>query len=504
MAVFALAQGGLAASARAQEPDSTSSAGTDSTVFEATPAPRGAPLDPPGSRRVSLADALARALDVSPEVAAASATADGSDARYALARASRFLTTFRLESAHSLAPGLIIPADNTAPLTDLYLNPGVRDDWSRLRPFNRVAVEVLQPLWTWGELEGSLDAARSGARSDRAAVDVVRQTVALRLAETYQGLRLARHLDGLARETSRIVGGARSELKRLVDEGDTTVTSADLYELRLAEQQLRRQGVEVRERFATARAALARQMFDDAGTGGAAPLAPADTALAPIAFDRLDLDAYLASAEAQRPEIRQAEAGVAARQALVRVARSDLYPKVGLGLTAAYSYAHGRQRQRSPYLQDPYLSRPVRPGIGIRQNLAFGQTRARIRQAEAALRQTEALGQGARQLAAFETEDAYRSLVIAEDALAAADTSLSIAREWERDAQIGYDLGLTSARELVRATRARLEAAVDRATRVERYNVAVLRLLARTGGLTPEAVRALGAAPGAGGTLLDD
>ena len=275
-----------------------------------------------------------------------------------------------------------------------------------------------------------------------------------------------------------------------------------MYELRLAEQTLRRQATEVRERLATARSALALQLFDDAGRddtgrdGAAAPIAPADTVLAPLPFRRAPLAAYLAAAESGRGEIRQAEAGLEARRALVRVARSDLYPKLGLGVTASYSYVHGRIRQRSPYVQDPYLGRPVRPGLGLRQNLAFGQTRARIRQAEAAVRQTEALGRGAHALAAFETEEAYRNVVIAEDALAAADTALAIAREWERDAQIGADLGLTSPRDLVRATRARLDAAIDRATRVERYNVAVLRLLARTGGLTPAAVRALDAAAG--------
>ena len=495
----------LVPAARAQVVDSTgvgeTTADTSAVPDEAPARPAPVPLDPPGNRRIGLADALTRALAVSPEVAAASAAADGSDARYALARASRYLTTFRVETAHSLAPGLRIPDDNTFPLTALYLNPGVRDDWGRLRPFNRISVDILQPLWTWGELSGSIDAAKDGARSDRAAVDVARQTVALRLAETYQGLRLARHLDGLARETARIVGGAKNEIQRLVDEGDSTVTSADVYELRLAEQQLRRQATEVRERLATARSALALQLFDDGG----APLAPADTVLVPIPFVRDSLGVYLGDAADQRAEIRQADAGIAARRALVRVARSDLYPKLGLGVTASYSYVYGRPRQRTPYLQDPYLGRPVRPGLGLRQNLAFGQTRARIRQAEAALRQTEALGRGARQLAAFETEEGYRSVVIAEDALSAADTSLAIAREWERDAQIGFDLGLTSARELVRATRARLDADIDRATRVERYNVAVLRLVARTGGLTPEAARTLGAAAtAADGTLLDE
>jgi outer membrane protein len=447
-------------------------------------------LDPPGTLHLTLPAALARVLAASPEVGAAEATADYARARYAQARAGRWLTEFELRTAHSLAPGLRVPAGSPYPREAIYLDPGVRNEWDRLRPYNRVDVEALQPLLTWGELSGTLDAARFGAESDAAAADVQRGATALRFAETYYGLVLARHLDGLARETGRLITRARTQVQDLLDGGDTTLSTSDLYELRLAEVEQRRLAAEVAGRLATARAGAARQLFLPDGT----PFAPADSALAPLPFVRDSLSTYVETALDARPELRQARAGLRARQALVRVARSDLYPKLGLGVSATYGYAHGRYNPPTPYIGDPFITRTVRPGLGLQQNLAFGQTRARIQQAEAQAREVRYRAEGATQLVAFEASEAYHALVAAEAGVAAADETLTIAREWALQAGIDYDLGLASARDLVRATRARLEAEAAWADRVYRYNLTVVRLLGRTGRLVPAAAR---------GTLVD-
>ncbi len=383
-----------------------------------------------------------------------------------------------------------MPENSPYPREALYLDPGVRNDWKHLRPYNRVDIELLQPLLTWGEVAGTLDAARYGAQSDAAAVDVQRTATALRFAETYYGLVLARHLDGLARETGRLIGGARRQMEALVAEGDSTISSSDVYELRLAEVEQRRQAAELAERLATARTGAARQLLLPDGT----PFAPADSVLAPIPFVRDSLSVYVTLAGAQRPEVRQAEAGIRARDAQVRVARSNQYPKLGFGLSVAYGGAYGRYNPPTPYIGDALITKQVLPGLGLRQNLAFGQTRARIQQAEAQAREVRFLAEGARQLVAFEAEEAYRTLASAASNLASAEEAQTIAREWALQAGIDFDLGLASARDLVRATRARLEADAAWADRVYRYNVAVVRLLGRTGGLAAVAQR---------GTLVD-
>ena len=82
--------------------------------------------------------------------------------------------------------------------------------------------------------------------------------------------------------------------------------------------------------------------------------------------------------------------------------------------------------------------------------------------------------------------------------LAAADSSVRIAGEWLRAEQIDYDLALGEPKTLVAAARADLEARAGRVEAVRRYNLAVLRLLARTGLLADTAARS-----GPAGTLFE-
>ncbi len=309
--------------------------------------------------QMGIEEAMQAALRVSPEVGAAQADARFARARQSEARASRFLTTFNAQTAHSLVPGLRIPDDNTQPLDALYLNPDVRNDPGKLRPYNRIEVEIVQPLWTWGELSGSIDAARHGVEVEDAKTAIKQREVALRLGESYYGLLLANALQRLARETGSVVDRAKVEIQRLLDEGAEDVDYADLYQVQLTEQEYLRRVVEVREGQATALTALRRQLFLPEG----AVFAPADSALSPIDFTLDSLEVYFDAALRNRAEMAQARAGLAAREALVRVAKSDYYPKLGLGISATYAYAAGRERQRNPYIKEPYLSRSVEPGF---------------------------------------------------------------------------------------------------------------------------------------------
>ncbi len=427
--------------------------------------------------RLGLGAALREALRVSPEVGAARAEADFARARHLEARASRFLTDFRAQTAHSAAPGLDIPGNNPFPDEALYLNPEVRNDWADLRPFNRIEVSLLQPLWTWGELGGSIEAARHGARVEEAEVEGKRRQVALRLGESYYGLLLALRLGEVASETGRVLDRAKGEIQRLLDEGSEDVDYADLYQVQITEQEYLRRAVEVRERQATAAMALRRQLFLPDGT----LFAPADSVLAPLPFTRDSLDVYFSLALRHRSEMAQARAGLAARQALVRVARSDYYPKLALGVSASYSYAHGRHRQPNPYISDPFLGRSVRPGLGMQQKLNFGITRAKVQQAEAQAATVRHQLEGAEQLVLFEVEEAYRNLRVAEAALQALEQTAQLTREWERAEQLDFDLDLGNVNNLVRAVQARLTTEASYAEAIQRYNVAVLRLLAATG-----------------------
>ncbi|MEL6444967.1 MAG: TolC family protein [Bacteroidota bacterium] len=435
------------------------------------------PSASPDTLRLDLAEAMQRALNDSPEVAIEAAGQDFAEARAQQARRSRYATEFTLTTGHAVAPGL----RGVDPVLDpnaQYLNSELRNDWADPRPYNQYEVELLQPLYTAGELGGQIAAAEAGVRLEAAEVDQKASEVALRTGDLYYTLLLTQRLDALTAEAGDALSVAQRELQALLDEGDPDVDDADLFQLRLFEQEYRRQVAEVREQAALARIALARQVLTPN-----AVVVPADLDLTAVTFQRDALGVYQDVALAQRSEMRRAQAGYAARDALVRVARSDFYPKLFLSITQGGRYAAGRRQQANPYVSDDFLGTGLRAGVGIRLNLAYHQTRAKVAQAIAERDEVRAQRTAAEQLILFDVEEAYRQLVIAEEALVSRQEATSIAGDWLRTEQINADLGFGTTDNLVAAVRADLDARAAELAAVRAYNVAVLTLLDATGTL---------------------
>jgi outer membrane protein TolC len=197
-----------------------------------------------------------------------------------------------------------------------------------------------------------------------------------------------------------------------------------------------------------------------------------------------------------RPEVDQARAGVEAREALVDVAQSDYYPKIGVQASIAQSVTlPERPNPKNAFVGDSFMGTGTRTGVGIALDLNFGQTQAKVEQAKAELSEVEHQQAAARQLVQFEVEEAFRNLVIANTAVESRDRSTTISGEWLRTEQINFDLGFADTENLVKAVRADLEARARYAEAVKQYNVAVLKLLRATGTLTDRVQN---------GTLIDN
>ena len=423
---------------------------------------------------VGLQDVMQQALGASPEVGYLRADHGSAEARSDLARASRFLTEFSSSSALSVAPGVTNP--NGVDPHALYLDPAVRNDFSSLAPFAYTDVSLVQPLYTWGRLGASLDAAAHGADAASAAVAGKEREVALRAAELYFNVLLAEDFVRLTARAGDIVEQAKGEIARLLEEGSPDVDEAERYQVLITEQEFERRVAEVAEQRKVAYAGLRRQlMLHDSTT-----LVPADGALEPLRFELDGLGLYLAAA-LERPVMRQARAGMAARDALVRAARADYYPQVVLVASASVSGAAGRYRQPNPFVSDGFRAARARTGVGIRQKLNFAQTRAKVTQARAEREAVDFRLQAAEQYVLFETEAAWREVRIKQSALASQDSSLAITKEWLRVEYINFDLELGDTENLVKAVRANLELEARYLEAVRDYNMAVFRLLAASG-----------------------
>lgn len=434
---------------------------------------------------LDLSETVRRALEVSPEVGVREAQRAYDKARLAEARASRYLTEFNLTTGHSVAPGLSIPPSNPFPRDALYLNPLVENDWSigALRPFNLVEIEALQPLWTWGQIGGAIEAASYGVEVAAAEVQVKRHEVALRTATLYNDLLLAQALERVAGEAGSIVDRALEEVQRLLDEGATGVDVADMYQTRITQQEYLRRVVEVEQRLQTVRSAVHRQLFLPEDVA----LLTITTLLEPIVFSLEPIETYEDLALANRPELRQAAAGIKAREAQVEAAQADYFPKLFLSASARYAYAYGRPSQTNAYIGDPFAGGGLTVGVGIRQNLNFFQTEALVDQAKAQRNEVRRLQEAATQLALFQVEEALRNVHISRAALESQANSLQLSKEWLRTEQINFDLGLGETENLVKAVRANLTLQVAYYEAVRNYNVAVLKLL-HAAGVLPRTV----------------
>ncbi|PSR03104.1 MAG: TolC family protein [Bacteroidetes bacterium SW_8_64_56] len=406
------------------------------------------PAPPPDTVSVTLTEALVQALEASPEVDRRRAQRRLAAARREEARANRFLTDVSLDVASSFAPGLTDFGDEASNVPEdlQYLHPSRQNDWSidALRPFGRLEIAARQPLWTW--------------------------------------VLLTKELDRLADRTQDVIDRAKREINRLLDEGDESVSQADLFQTRLTEEETKRRIVEIDQNRATARSALRRQLFLPDET----TVVPAADELQPLSFSVHpdSLDYYIKRGLQNRPEVEQAEAGVKAREALVDVAQSDYYPKIGVQASLSQSVTlPERPNPDNAFVGDSFMGTGTRTGIGIQQNLNFGQTEARVDQAKAELEEVKHQQTAARQLVHFEVEEAYRSLITAKANVESRDRSTTIAGEWLRTEQVNFDLDLGDTEDLVKAVRADLEARARYLEAVKQYNVAVLNLLQATGTL---------------------
>jgi len=321
----------------------------------------------PDTISVNLVSAIRRSLRVSPEVGVEEADLNRANALRRFAKAHRYLAEFEATSAHSTSPGLDNP--NGTPKGELYLDPEVRNDWKNLNAFNRLEIKAIQPIFTWGEVSGNISAARFGAHAQEEAVRAKELEVAARTGEMYYGLLLTEALTRLTREAGENVDKAIKEIERLLDEGAEGVDDADLFQVQITQQEFNKRVVEVEQKHLTAVAALSRQMFLSEGQ----TLVTEETVLSSIPMDLQPLEFYLQQALTNRPVLARAAAGFRAREALVTVARSDLFPKLFLAASAKYSAAPDRFRQRNPYVSDPFLSRGLQIGFGFRQKLNFNR-----------------------------------------------------------------------------------------------------------------------------------
>lgn len=371
---------------------------------------------------------------------------------------------FKLTGGVAIAPSL--KGSNVfSPNTDISLSSSLAVGW-------RVGIEGVLPLWTFGKITNLWDAAGSYVKVTEAEMEKERDAVRADVRKAYFGLQLARDARVLLGDVRSAITKAEETLnKRLAkDEGDPI----DLLKLQTYASEL---DVRESESERWSNVALSGLRFYT----GVPTLDIPDEPLRPPKHQVGHVTRYLGAATLHRPEIAMARAGVAARSAQVQLARSMLFPDVGVGFSLSTSAAPAIADQINPYVVDP--GNYFRYGVALvfQWKLDFLPGVARIRQAEAQLDEVRAQQRFALGGVAAEVEVAYAEVIDWQKRVDTYSKAVKTAKKWLITVQQGIEIGTIADKELLEPAKAYATNKFSQMNAVMELDLAMSRLAKATG-----------------------
>lgn len=419
----------------------------------------GATEEPPA---YSLGDCIRAALENSPDLAAARAEIAAARARLDQAKAGRFG-----QADYTQYLGIVNRARGT--VNDDPPRDDREDFFNHPGPFTRIELNVNVPLWTFGKLDAALAAAEGGLARQLADGEKRRAEVAQNTRQLYYALLLSRQLSLVLRDMLETMDKAVAKTQARLDRGEKSVTDLDVLKLRIGRARFAKGVLEVETSAGLARNALARAV----GLEPEAPFDIRDRKLEPLPADLAPLEHYLDRGLRDRPEWKELQSGLAAQTAKVEMEEAGYYPSFFLATGVHYAYAGNREEQKNPFANEEFnYLRPIGV-VGLRWDLGFLATRAKVEEARAELEALKAREREARSGLLLEIRKAYSDVVQLGETIKTTEEGRKAARALLVLTVSNFDLGLGEAEALFEGLGAYTEASADHLRAVHDYNVAL-------------------------------
>ncbi len=222
-------------------------------------------------------------------------------------------------------------------------------------------VEAKIPLYTWGQKENYLDAAKLGKQVEEQEKIKEKNSLHYKIKEIYYGILLANSVLDFLAGVEEDMDKAIKELKK-----NRRKNKQNLYQLNIFKYQLIGKRGEIEAQKEMAYRALRYY------TGIDGEIALVDEWLE---FDRKkvrDFAYYRDKFFANRPELKQVAAGIKAKYLLAKAAYKDRFPMLGVIGKYDFSYTSARQKQESVFAYDPYNKNSLIVGVGFTWKLDWG------------------------------------------------------------------------------------------------------------------------------------
>lgn len=401
--------------------------------------------------RVNLADFIQKGLEVSGQIAYEGRAVELAENRVGQARSQQFLPRFELSSQHGLIPGVISKTD--LPSGQFYLDPNLENDWENWAIFTRAELSAVQPLFSWGAISSAVKAAQAGARAAGYQFSAVKAEAELQLFELYYSYLLTIEISRILEEANREIDTVERRLYQMRDDGDPDLKESDLFKFDIFKIEFQVQIVEVRESLD-----YVKRIWNYALQASPNVVyIPKESFLDPLAYNLKNFDYYRTKAMGLRPELKGVESGIEALSSSKASVRAQQFPMIFLGITGSFANTPNRPRQTNPFIINSTNFASGAVGLSIRQNLNFSSTRRSIERADIEYRRVTDLHKAVTDGIILELNDRYREAVIAESRLNQTREALVIARNWERNEQLNYDIGFGDVEDLLDAVQKVLE-----------------------------------------------
>lgn len=300
------------------------------------------------------------------------------------------------------------------------------------------------PLWTFGKLTHLWEAADANVKISEATIEKERDAVRIDVRKAYFGLQLAR--DSLA-----MLRDVRVSLDKAVKRLDEEVAAEKADPIESLRLKTYAAELEARESEAErlSKVALTGLRF----YAGVAALDIPDVPLKGPKHQLGHITRYLTAARVYRPEVAMAHAGITARAAQVALSRSQLFPDLGIGLSAGLANAPEVANQINPFVTDPGNYFHYGFALLMQWKMDLLPQSARIRFAEAQLEEMRATERFALGGVGSEVEIAYAEVVDWKHRTETFAKATKYAKQWLVRVQAGIDTGTLEDKDLLEPAR---------------------------------------------------
>jgi outer membrane protein TolC len=318
-------------------------------------------------------------------------------------------------------------------------------NWSKWGPYVQGGFQLVQPLYSFGQLSSYRKAADNQLLAKTELSSVKKAEVVVMLKEFYYSYLMACSLESLVNDLiSFLEEATKTAEKNVGKKGQGAIKQHDVYRLKTSLDDLKQKVLLAKAGRQTAERAVSwvsATQFESLK----------NKKLVPEEFTLKTMEEYQKLAKAKRPEFRALAAGQEARQALRDAKRAQSYPIFFVGAFGLAAWSPVRDKQYSAYVNDPFNNLQGGVGFGLKFDLEFTRHSAEAAEQEAEAMKLKATESYAVPGIDLQVKKAYWDLEQAKEGLLVAEHRKETSKKWFVGSAMGWSIGLTPAKDLMEA-----------------------------------------------------